>query len=171
MRVFLFSFLLVACVGCQSDKLTQYQPFAAYVGHDLTIKRATFLWEEPFFVKFGTLDMTDINNPVFRDMTDVGPTIFHNGSGVIRDPNVKRVAILPSGKIVRVNQVLRLYDSESGGILFEAKGETTLPDTNRKVTFDYIWGGGDSLDQAPWEDDSVPSKRYVGFDGKSFKTQ
>jgi hypothetical protein len=171
MRAFLFICLLAACVGCQSNKLTQYQPFAAYIGHDLTIKRTTYLWKEPFFVNFGTLDMTDISNPVFRDMTDVGPPIYHNGSMVIRSRNVKRVAILPLGTIVQVNQVLRYYDSESGGILFHAQGKAMLPDTNRKVIFDYIWGIGDTIDQAPWDNENVPAKRYVGFDGKSFKTQ
>ena len=43
--------------------------------------------------------------------------------------------------------------------------EMKLPDC---VKFEYIWGRGLYLNRAPWEDESVPESRYVGFNGKSY---
>jgi hypothetical protein len=51
---------------------------------------------------------------------------------------------------------------------FDARGETTLPQTGQKVTFMFGWNGP-SIDRAPWDDDNVPQERFVGNDGKSFK--
>jgi hypothetical protein len=36
------------------------------------------------------------------------------------------------------------------------------------VRFLYVWGPGRYLRRAPWEDDTVPDLRYVGFNGKSY---
>ena len=42
------------------------------------------------------------------------------------------------------------------------------PDISRNWKFEYIWGRGLYLNRAPWEDNSVPESRYVGFNGKSY---
>lgn len=42
------------------------------------------------------------------------------------------------------------------------------PDISPKLKFDYVWGRGLYLHKAPWESDTVPEKRYVGFRGKSY---
>jgi hypothetical protein len=34
--------------------------------------------------------------------------------------------------------------------------------------FEYFWGKGLYLHRAPWEDESVPESRYVGFNGRGF---
>ena len=38
----------------------------------------------------------------------------------------------------------------------------------KDVRFEYIWGRGLYLNRAPWEDETVPARRYVGFDGKGY---
>jgi len=42
------------------------------------------------------------------------------------------------------------------------------PDISRNWKFEYVWGRGLYLNRAPWEDNSVPESRYVGFNGKSY---
>jgi len=42
------------------------------------------------------------------------------------------------------------------------------PDISSDLEFEYIWGRGLYLNRAPWEDESVPESRYVGFNGKSY---
>ncbi len=42
------------------------------------------------------------------------------------------------------------------------------PDISRNWKFRYIWGRGLYLNRAPWEDNSVPESRYVGFNGTSY---
>lgn len=40
-----------------------------------------------------------------------------------------------------------------------------LPDN---VYYHYTWGKGLYLHRAPWEDESVPESRYVGFNGRGY---
>jgi len=42
------------------------------------------------------------------------------------------------------------------------------PDISSDWNFRYIWGRGLYLNRAPWEDNSVPESRYVGFNGTSY---
>ena len=42
------------------------------------------------------------------------------------------------------------------------------PDISINWEFEYVWGRGLYLNRAPWENESVPESRYVGFNGKSY---
>ena len=42
------------------------------------------------------------------------------------------------------------------------------PDISEDLEFEYVWGRGLYLNRAPWEDNSVPESRYVGFNGTSY---
>jgi len=35
--------------------------------------------------------------------------------------------------------------------------------------YTYIWGRGLYIHRAPWEDEDTPKRRYVGFNGRSYK--
>jgi len=37
------------------------------------------------------------------------------------------------------------------------------PEISEDLEFIYVWGRGLYLNRAPWEDESVPESRYVGF--------
>jgi hypothetical protein len=43
--------------------------------------------------------------------------------------------------------------------------DNPLPDD---VYYHYTWGKGLYLHRAPWEDESVPESRYVGFNGRGY---
>jgi len=103
------------------------------------------------------------------DMTD--PVFDMAFKRQIQEGRLKPLAILPPGTVVRLVGVRRWWDGESGVQHFDARGEVTLPQTGEKVTFVFGWEGlpSDTIQRAPWDDDSVPQKRYVGEDGESFK--
>jgi hypothetical protein len=146
---------LLFCAGCEHGyDVTDREPFSHYVRRDLALKRTTFLWKEKGF-PHGWLDMTDIANPVFQDVD-------------VRRGDVQHVATLPSGTIIQLRQVARNWDGEAGVADFVAWGDVTLPHTMKRVEFKYFWGLIDAIDRAPWDDETVPPKRYVGKDGRSF---
>jgi hypothetical protein len=161
MRTPYFIFLLVLCGGCilpgRSYQVVKYEPFSSYMVHDLTIKRTTYLFKE----RFMPASMFDVTSPLFDDKRYIQEQMREG----------KVLAILPPGTVVHLVGVRRWWDGESGVQHFEARGEVTLPQTEEKVTFIFGWEGlpSDSIQRAPWDDDSVPQKRYVGEDGKSFK--
>jgi hypothetical protein len=153
MRIIIFTGLLLFCVGCRHGyPVTNQAPFASYMGHDLTLKRATLLLKPSGFIEgtFGPLNMKDTsvtNSSDFR--------LGYYGSVT---------AILPAGTVVRLGKIEFAWDEEAGAGSFIASGKTALPGTEHKVTFSYFWGMPDTMNRAPWDDDSVPTNRYAHFE-------
>lgn len=153
MRIIIFTSLLFLCVGCRHGYLvTDQAPFASYVGHDLTLKRSAVLCEGPWF---------EIGPPYMHDASFTNSVEFRAG---VRRADIRLVATLPSGTVVRLDKVNFAWDEEAGAGSFIAWGKTALPDTRNELGFTYFWGMVDSIDRAPWDDDSVPSHRSAHFE-------
>jgi len=163
MRALCYPLLFELC-GCvlpgRSYHVTDYEPFSSYMGHDLTIKRATCLIKEHSMAEhFVPADMLDMTAPSF-DMA------FRRE---IQNGRLKPLAILPPGTVVRLLKVRRWWNGESGVVHIDARGYTRLPQTSEKVTFEYEWnniaeGNRITINRAPWNDETVPPNRYVGKD-------
>jgi len=74
--------------------------------------------------------------------------------------------ILKPGHVLSVSNVTRVLGD--GTVDFYANGEVQHPETGKMVPLRYRWGSFDAIDRAPWEDESVPTNRYVGMDGKQY---
>jgi len=152
-RIIIFTGLLLLCVGCRHGyPVTNKAPFASYVGHDLTLKRTAVLCKGPWF-EIGPSSMKDASFTNSRD--------FRAG---VRRADIRLVATLPSGTVVRLDKIEFAWDEEAGAGSFVVWGKTLLPDTGHKVTFTYFWGMADTMNRAPWDDDSVPTSRYAHFE-------
>lgn len=160
MRFIAFTVLLLLCIGCKHGyPLTNQAPFASYLGHDLTLKRTAVLSKGPWF---------ELGPPDMKDASFTNSLNFRVG---VRRGEVRHIATLPVGTVVHLDKIVFAWDGEAGVGSFLAWGKTAMPGTEDKVKFRYIWGVLDTIDRAPWDSDDVPSERYVGRDGKGFKTQ
>ncbi len=74
---------------------------------------------------------------------------------------------LPIGTPVTITKSYTYNGIDS--VCHRSDGTVIHPQTKEKVQFDYLLGCSDTIDRAPWEDESVPEKRFVGWDGKSYR--
>jgi len=82
----------------------------------------------------------------------------------VRRADIRLFATLPSGTVVRLDKIEFAWDEEAGAGSFIVWGKTALPDTGHQVAFTYFWGMPDTMNRAPWDDDSVPTRRYAHFE-------
>lgn len=81
--------------------------------------------------------------------------------------------VLPQGTEIRFDTFI--LHKDSAFLIFPTRIEYTawffVPSLNlpEGVRFEYLWGTGRYLRRAPWEDDTVPSQRYVGSDGSGYR--
>jgi hypothetical protein len=158
MRIIIFTGLLLFCVGCRHGyPITNQAPFASYLGHDLTLKQNTLLMKPSGFFErtFGPLDMEDAS--------------ITNSVGYLLGYYGYIAAILPPGTVVRLDRIDFAWDEDAWAGSFLAFGKTTLPETERNVTFRYFWGMPDIIGRAPWDDDTVPSKRDAHFEPRWYR--
>jgi hypothetical protein len=82
--------------------------------------------------------------------------------------------LLPAGTKIRFNE---FYCSKRWLICllpfpydfrYEAEFEVLDMDIPKNAKFVYLWGKGLYLHRAPWEDESAPESRYVGFNGRGY---
>ena len=77
------------------------------------------------------------------------------------------IAALPKGTKVKIT---RSYTNNSiDWVCHQSEGTLVHPLTGKEVTFGYELGCRDTIGRAPWEDESVEEKRFVGFNGKSYR--
>ena len=83
---------------------------------------------------------------------------------------------LPPGTRVFISRVYTYNGIDS--INHMADGFVTIPGTSRRVKFTYTFASppgprhgtlSEYIGRAPWEDESVPAKRFVGANGKMYK--
>ena len=88
------------------------------------------------------------------------------GNGV--SDNLKE---LPKGTVIKFD-IFLLQQDYAIGIPVKTRYNVwfTVPalGLSDRTRFLYVWGKGVYLNRAPWEDESVPESRYVGFNGKSY---
>ena len=81
---------------------------------------------------------------------------------------------LPKGTMIRFDYDSFFFDKDYFVVIpYKIRYVATFhvinnPDISTDLKFDYMWGRGLYLNRAPWEDESVPESRYVGFNGKSY---
>jgi len=81
---------------------------------------------------------------------------------------------LPKGTMIKFDYDSFFFDKDYFTIIpYKIRYVATFhvinnPDISSELKFYYIWGRGLYLNRAPWEDESVPESRYVGFNGTSY---
>jgi hypothetical protein len=73
---------------------------------------------------------------------------------------------LPKGTPVVITRSYTFNGIDS--VCHNSDGTVLHPRTGQKVSFTYLLGCSDTIGRAPWEDETVPEKRTVGWDGKSY---
>ncbi len=82
---------------------------------------------------------------------------------------------IPAGERVFITKAYTYNAIDS--VSQQAAGKVTKPGTDKKVTFTYAFKNfpesrgtlQEYIGRAPWEDESVPEKRFVGWNGKMYQ--
>lgn len=74
---------------------------------------------------------------------------------------------IPAGTKLWIDQV-NVEGNTFAGSYTSARGRVYLEDEKKEVVFDYSWAAGFNLQRAPWEDDTVPAKRFIGRKGDQY---
>lgn len=156
---------LMGCGTAHSSRLLCYeedQPFVAWRGKTVHLVRPLKIYLSPEEMEKAGKDGVYMffSNPPYQ------PQI----GGTNNIPS-----ILPAGTKITLKDFRR--DKECFVLLFISfpyslrySAYFTVPEMNIRpdADFKYMWGKGLYLNRAPWEDESVPSSRYVGFNGRGY---
>jgi hypothetical protein len=139
----LASFLVTACAN-HFYHVEGSAPYSEYVGKKIPLKSKAFLYEDWTMSHKELLDSDSI-------------------SGYKKD----KLIHVPEGTLVIIDKVeLNIgFDSIHS---YTAYGRIYLEGHDNPRKFQYLWGWYDSINRAPWESLSTPSKRFVGPNGLQY---
>lgn len=132
--------LNVLLCGCSSTEVSHLDPFCGFVGHEVSLLKATPLTEAG---KVGNRKsvpyaLGPLSNPKFRSSIEV-----------------------PASHTVIIESVRDEVVVDTEFVI--AYGRTKHPTTGETVVFAYRWGEKWILGRAPWETETVPEVRYPAF--------
>jgi hypothetical protein len=144
--------LLITASGCVHPA-AEAQPFSKYVGKKVVLLEPCEIWSAAG--GSALLEGHGWYRPQF--LIDSEFQRPHQG---------RLITKLDVGTSVYIEQVNVAYTWS--GALCHALGRTSPSNSDQPLEFEYEWGGFSYIGRAPWEPDSVPDTRYVGWNGTGF---
>jgi hypothetical protein len=160
--------LLTGCIASTAD-LTRREPYSQTTGTEQTLKREVLLCR----IK-DRINREYIVMRIFSKERELHA--LFDKAGLFDSFYRERVCdgevmSLPAGTRVRVDKVIG-HTSLGGGEIV-VLGRVVVPGLGKRVAFQYGWEVDSSntfkLPRAPWEDETVPVKRDVGFLGLHYR--
>lgn len=144
-RIAMLCLLAIFFIGCSSTDVSKREPFMAFVGQTVELRR-------PMVVVQQKNRWFNGGSVVARRSIDFGLKDINK-----TDKTDHISAQLPVGHRVRIESIRDEVIVDGEWIV--AYGWTTIPPNPKEVRFAYDWGFIWILNRAPWESETVPERR------------